>query len=150
MERYQYTKASDEAILKNNLFLWSPGKSYLFLQNFENALLENLICFYGILSPGKSYVFLRNFEKAVLEVLMCSNRFCLSHKFIQFLYHFWFSWKKWCVFIKGLCLLLENAYVFLLQPSLLENLMCSRNLFKKRHSWKKRTDILAKQLVGCF
>ena len=38
--------------------------------------------------------------------------------------------------------------VFLLHPSLLEILMCSRNLIKSR-SWKKRTDILAKQLASC-
>ena len=90
------------------LEVWSPGKSYVFLQNFDKALLENLICSYGIsfswkilciltkfwtrspgkfwyvlmifLSPGKSYVFLRNFEKALLEILMCSGIFCLSWK----------------------------------------------------------------------
>ena len=54
-----------ESIQRGNfgkyLFLgvWSPGKSYLFLQNFEKAL-ENLICSYGLmvfLSLGKSYVF---------------------------------------------------------------------------------------------
>ena len=31
----------------------SPGKSYVFLQNFEKALLENLICSYGIFSTWK-------------------------------------------------------------------------------------------------
>ena len=81
----------------------------MFLQNFEKALLENLICSYGIsfsrkmlsvltifwtrspgnfdiiifLPPGKSYVFLRNFEKALLENLMC------SYKRIIYV----FSWK---------------------------------------------------------
>ena len=45
--------------------------------------------------------------------------------------------KKWCVLIKELCLFLENSYVFLLHPSLLENLMCSRNLFKKVTPGKK-------------
>ena len=34
------SKASDDAGLRRR----SPGKSYLFLQNFEKALLENLIC----------------------------------------------------------------------------------------------------------
>ena len=41
-----------ESIQRGNfakyLFLgvWSSGKSYLFLKNFEKALLENLICYY--------------------------------------------------------------------------------------------------------
>ena len=52
------------------------------------------------LSPGKSYVFLRNFEKAILEILMCSSTYCLSWKIYVFLYHFWFSWKKMVCFYK--------------------------------------------------
>ena len=36
--------------------------------------------------PGKSYVFLQNFEKAILEILMCSSTFCPSWKF--YMYHF--------------------------------------------------------------
>ena len=90
------------------LGVWSPGKLYVFLQNFEEGLLESLICSYGIsfswkilcvltkfwtryswkfrsvpmifLPPGKSYVFLQNFEKALLEIFMCSSTFCLSWK----------------------------------------------------------------------
>ena len=78
-----------------------PRKSYAFLQNFEKALLENLICSYGISfswkilcvltkfwtrSHGKFDLLLRyflllenrmcsclqNFEKALLQILMCS------------------------------------------------------------------------------
>ena len=53
--------------------VWSPGKSYAFLQNF--ALFWKIrsvlmVCF----PPGKSYVFLQNFEKALLiwKIYMCS------------------------------------------------------------------------------
>ena len=103
-------KASNEVILQNICsWVWSPGKSYLFLQNFEKALLENLICSYGIYffllenlmcsneildkiswkiwsvlrifsPPRKSYVFLQNFKKALLKILMCSSTFYLSWK----------------------------------------------------------------------
>ena len=84
------------------------------------------------LSSGKSYVFLRNFEKALLEILMCSSTFWFSWKiYMCSCTIFVFPGKKWCVLIKGLCLLLENSYVFFLHPSLLENLMCFRNIFKK-------------------
>ena len=115
----------------------SPGKSYLFLQNYKIFgnpswkfdlflwyffLLENLMCSNEILDkiswkiwsvliipfpPGKWYVFLRNCEKVLREILMCSRIFCLSWK-IYMCYVFWFSWKVWCVLIKELCLLLEN------------------------------------------
>ena len=34
---------------------------------------KNLICFYVIFSPGKSYAFLQNSEKALQEILMCSS-----------------------------------------------------------------------------
>ena len=97
------------------------------------------------LSPGKSYVFLRDFEKAILEILMYLVHIASPGKFTCVLVPFLVLLeKKWCVLIKGLCLLLENSYVFLLHPSLLENLMCSRNLFKKVTPGKKRTDILSK------
>ena len=46
--------------------------------------------------------------------------------------------ERWCVFIKELSLLLKNSYAFLLHPSLLESLMCSRNLFKKVTPGKKQ------------
>ena len=81
--------------------------------------------------PGKSYVYLQNFEKALLEILMCSSTFCLLENLT-------------CSY-KELCLLLENLRCSYYIPSLLETLMCSRNLLKNR-SWKKRTDIIAKQL----
>ena len=77
------------------LGVWSPGKSYLFLQNFENALLEKLICSYGISfswkilcvltkfltrSPGKFDLFLWYFF--FLEIRMCS---CRILNFLPFL-----------------------------------------------------------------
>ena len=109
------TKASDEEILQNIFGVWSPGKSYdLFLQKF----LDILMCFSMFSLSWKIY--------------MCS---CTIFGFPEILM---LSDKR------IICLLLENSYVFLLHPSLLENMMCSRNLFKKSHSWKKRTDILAK------
>ena len=76
-----------------------------------------LICSYDISFSWKILCGLQNFKKAHREILMCSSIFFLS-------------WKIWGV--------------FLLHPSFLENLMCSRNLFKKSRFWKKRTDILAK------
>ena len=59
----------------------------------------------------------------------------LQEKLYIFLYHFWFSLQNLFVLIKVFCLLLENF--ILLQPSLLENLMYSRNLFKKVTPGKK-------------
>ena len=108
----------------------SPGKFDLFLWYF--FLLENLLCSKEILDKIswkicdlflryflllENRMFLQNFEKSLPEILMCSNKCYLSCKI-------------WCVLIKELCLLLENLR-FLLHPSLLENLMCSRNLYKK-------------------
>ena len=112
----------------------SPGKSYLFLQNFEKALLENLICSYGnsfswkILcvltkfwtrSPGNFDLFLWNFEKALLEILMCSSTFCLS-------------WKIYMCSYKRIMSSSEKLEVFLLHPSLMENLMCSQEISLKK------------------
>ena len=85
------------------LWVWSPGKSYLFLQNLEKALLENLFCSYGISfswkiicvltkfwtrSHGKFDLFLRYF--LLLENRMCSCRILrkLSCKFGCVLVHF--------------------------------------------------------------
>ena len=124
----------------------SPGKFDLFLQYFLKILCVPTK--FWTRSPGKfdlflryffllkSCVFLQNFEKALLEILMCSSIFCLS-------------WKI-CVLVPFL-VLLENLMcsykrimsspgkfqVFLLHPSVLENLMCSRNLFKKVTPGKK-------------
>ena len=54
-------------------------------------------------------------------------------------------------FMKELCLLLENSYIFMLHPPrLLENLLRSRNLFKKVSAGKKKNRFLAKQLARCF
>ena len=66
--------------------------------------------------PGKSYVFLQIFEKVILEILMCSSIHFASPR----------------IFICVLVLLL-----FLLHPSLLKNLMGSRNIFKKVAPGKK-------------
>ena len=120
------TKASDEAILQNICF-WGYD------------FLENRIC---------SYKTLRRPSWKILSVLLVflspdGNFFLLKNLYMWKI--FWFFWNIWCVLIKELCLLLENS--FLLHPSLLENLMCSRNLFKKGHSWKKRTDISAKKAL---
>ena len=85
----------------------------------------------------KIVLFLQNFENALLEILFCS-------------YGISFSWKILCCNKIFFSYLLENLKnVFLLHPSVLENLMCSRNLFKKS-LLEKRTDILAKLLAGCF
>ena len=103
------SKASNELILQN-ICSWGYGlleNRNLFLQNFEKALLENLICFYVIFllenlvcsneildkilwkiwsvlkifsPPRKSYVFLQNFKKALLEILLRSSTFCFSWK----------------------------------------------------------------------
>ena len=43
---------------------------------------------------GKSYVFLRNFEKALLEILMYLVYFTSPERFIRVLVPFWFSWKS--------------------------------------------------------
>ena len=96
----------------------SPGIFYLFLWYFFPF--------------GKSCVFLWNFEKALLDILMCSSTFCLS----------WKIYMCFCTIFGSpgsyeLCLLLENSYIFLLHPNLLESLMCSRNLFKKDTPGKK-------------
>ena len=93
-----------ESIWRNNLakylFLgvWSPGKSYLFLQNFEKALLENLMCsneildkisrkFWSVLMiflpPGKSNVFLQNFEKALLALNIAISKWGTKVRMIE-------------------------------------------------------------------
>ena len=97
-------------------------------------------------SPGKFDLFLRYFFH--LENCMCSCGILrkLSWKFWcvlvhfaspgKFLYYFWFFWKIWCVLMKEIYLLLENS-CFLLHSSLLEILICSRNLFKNVGPGKK-------------
>ena len=121
-------KASDEAILQNNLFLGvSPGKSYLLLQNFENTLLENLICSYCISFSWKVLCVLTkfwtrspgNFDLFLWYFFLLENRMC-SCRILRKL-----SWKFWCVLVrfaspgKFICVLvpflvvLENLDVFL-------------------------------------
>ena len=136
-------------------------KIYLFLWYF--FLLENLMCSNDISDKisWKYWSFLWYFF--LLENRMCSCRILrkLSWKFWCVLVHFASPGKFTCVLVPFLVLLesLMCSYkrimsspgkleVFLLHPSLLENLMCSRNLFKK--ILEKRTDILTKKLVGCF
>ena len=118
----------------------SPGKFDLFLWYFF-LLMENLMCsneildkiswkFWSVLMiflpPGKSHVFLQNFEKALLEILICSSIFCLSWKiYINVLIPF-------LVLLENLMSSSGNLEVFLLYSSLLENLMCSRNLAREK------------------
>ena len=83
------------------------------------------------LPPGKSFVFLRNFEKALLEILMCSSTFCSPGKFIYVLIPFLFLLEDLMCSYKRIMSSPGKLEVLLLHPSLLENLMCSRNLFKK-------------------
>ena len=59
--------------------------------------------FLGVWFPGKSYQFLQNFEKALLEKLICSYGISFSWKIVCVLAEFWESssfWKFWCVLIK--------------------------------------------------
>ena len=65
-------------------------KIVLFLQNFEKALLENLICSYGISFSWKILCVLKKFWESCPEILM-SSTFYFSQKIYVFLYHFWFS-----------------------------------------------------------
>ena len=76
--------------------------SYIF---FEEALQENLICSYGICF--------------LLANRMCSCRILIKH-FWCVLVRFGSPRKFICVLVPFL-VLLENSYVFLLHPSLLEN-----------------------------
>ena len=48
---------------------------------------------------GKSYEFLQNFEKALLEILMCSSIFCLSWKIYMCSYTIFSSPRKFDVFL---------------------------------------------------
>ena len=99
------TKASDEAIYKISVILgvWSPGKSYRFLKDFEKALLENLICSYCIIFlQGNRMCFCRILRKFSWKFWCALVHFASPGKFwCVFLYHFWFSqlasWKIWCV-----------------------------------------------------
>ena len=94
-----------ESIRRDNftkyLFLGvlSPGKSYVFLQNFEKALLETLICSYGISSSWKIVCVLAEFEKALMEVLMCSSTLCFSWKIVMCSYTIFGSPRKFDVFL---------------------------------------------------
>ena len=131
----------------------SPGKSYVFLQNFEKVFWKFLshICSYSIFSSWKFMCFctiLRNPSWKIWSVLMV---FFSSWKIVCVPAEFWesspenfmcsstffLSWKIYMRRLVPFLVLLENPYVFLLHPSLLENLMCSRNLFKKVAPGKK-------------
>ena len=50
-------------------------------------------------SPGKSYVFLQNFEKALLKIFMCSSTFCLFWKIDVCSYTIFGSPRKFDVFL---------------------------------------------------
>ena len=93
------------------------------------------------LPPGKSYVFLRNFEKALLEILMCSSLFCLSWKiymcilpFLVLLENLMCSYKR---IVSG------KLEVFLLCPSLMENL-CVLEISLKKSLLEKKNRYLSK------
>ena len=101
------------------------------------------------LPHGKSYLFLQNFEKALLEILMCSSLFCLSWKIYMCSYTIFGSPIKFDVLIKELCLLLENQRCSCYIQASWKICVFQKSLLKSR-SWKKRTDILAKQFVCCF
>ena len=109
-----------ESIRRGNfikyLFLgvWSLGKSYVFLQNFEKTLLENLICSYGISFSWKILCVLTkfwtrspgNFDLFLWYFLLLENRMC-SCGILRKL-----SWKFWCLLVH-FASLLESLYVFL-------------------------------------
>ena len=92
---------------------------------------KNISSWGYVWSPGKSYLSLQKLRKlfskiwSVLIVILFLTKLILDK----------ISWKFWSIFIiyspPG------KSYVFLLHPSLLENLMCSRNLFKKVAPGKK-------------
>ena len=111
-----------ESIRRGNfakyLFLgvWSPRKSYLSLQNFENTLPENLICSYGISFCWKILCVLTNFwtrflgkfDLFLLYFFLLENRMC-SCEILRKL-----SWKFWCVLLhfaspeKLICVLITS------------------------------------------
>ena len=78
--------------------VWSPGKSYPFLKNFEKP-------------PENFHLFLWYFF--LMEILMCSSTFLLLlENLYVFLYHCWFAWKI-CVLelsLKKLLLETRNRY----------------------------------------
>ena len=89
------------------------------------------ICSWRRLSPRKSYLFLKNFEKALLENLICSFGISFSCKILCVLLKFrtkifWKIWSVLMVFFPP-----GKSYVSNFDKALLEILMCSRNLFKK-------------------
>ena len=63
------------------LGIWSPGNIcfYKSLRKLSSKMWSVLMVF---LSPGKSYVFLRNFGQDLLENLICSNDIFSSWKII--------------------------------------------------------------------
>ena len=109
------TTASDEAILQNicSWGVWSPRKSYMFLQNFEKALLKYLICSYGISFSWKILCVLTkfwtrspgNFDLFLWYFFLLENRTCtcgilriLSWKVYMCSYTIFGSPKKFDVF----------------------------------------------------
>ena len=112
---------------KIDLFLWYfiLLQFYVFLHNFEKTFLQISIWYF---SSWKIICVLAQFWESsagnVLRVLVHfpSPEIYMFCSFLVLL-------ENWSVLIKE-CLILENSYFFLLHPSLLENVMCSRNLFK--------------------
>ena len=74
---------------------------------------------------------------------MCSSTFASPRKFICILIPFLVLLENLMCSYKIIMSSPGKLEVFLLHPSLLENLICSRNLFKKVAPGKK-ADILAK------
>ena len=127
-----HSQLVSESIQRGNfakyLFLgvWSPGKSYLFLQNIENALLENLICSYGISFSSKILRVLTKFWTrspvkfhllfllyfVLLENWMCSCRILRK-----------LCWKFWCVLVFASL----GKFTYVLEPFLvlLKKMVCS-------------------------
>ena len=94
---------------------------YLFLRNFDEALLENhMLLWYIFLSPRKPHVFLQDIVKHTFDfwsVLSPRKIICVLHTFC-------FSWKIQCVLIEKLMSekhhLLDIYMCFFLHSSPLE------------------------------
>ena len=99
------------------LAVWSSGKSYLFLQNFEKVLLENLICSHGIFSPEKSDVFLHNLPgKCPYGIFFLLENRISSCEILRLL------WKVYMCY----CIVFGSSYY----------IQASWKIWKN-HSWKK-------------
>ena len=131
------------------LRVWSPGKSYVFLTKFwESISWKVWSVLMVVLSYGKNLMCSTNLEHRYSGKFdrFLWYLFLLENCIYVFLQNFDSSPGKFiCVSVPFLINLLDNltcSYeriisspgkfeVFLLHPSLLENLMSSRNLFKK-------------------